>query len=206
MVPNKLLRRKFQPGRNLYNWLWRNSYSLNYNFLTPIAIGAIFLVMLGCHRGEVKDFWASRSSPIFYTSVLLPPKGSKWAPRRSSAEITQETELELKRKGYRKIGEIKVKKFGGYCYYDTKCVKKFVLSPTKRLLREAAKRGGDLVLLTNNNVLQKEQKRIFQNERPFQASEYNQTDYPSVNGSTSPGYLQIKVSSGTVWRKIFDDF
>jgi hypothetical protein len=111
--------------------------------LNSIAIGAIFFVMLGCYKSEVKDFFESRNSPIVYKSLIVPFKGTSWGPRKTPAEVTQETELELKKKGYIKIGEIEIKKVAGYCYYDNQCDNKFVSSPTKRLLSEAAKRGGD---------------------------------------------------------------
>ena len=194
--------RKFESGRNLNNGSWEDSRSLKYKFITLFTIGAVFLVISGCYKSEVKDFWASRNSPVLYKSLVVPFKGTSWAPRRASAKITQETELELKKKGYIKIGEIEIKKYSGVCYRNSQ----FGKSVTERLLGEAAKRGGDLVFLTKDNVLQKDQKMVLDNDMSVYARESEQSVYPSVSGSYPMGCTQFRVSSGTVWREMSDHF
>lgn len=79
-------------------------------------------------------------------------EGQKLSPRPNPAQVTQESEEDLIKKGFVRIGEISVEEVTG-TYWKSEKIPETVPSRdvTTPLLRQAAEHGGDLVVLKRDN-------------------------------------------------------
>jgi hypothetical protein len=89
-------------------------------------------------------------------------KKEKISSRPSPAKVTRESADALKGKGYVKIGEIFLKDEGKKCW-GSNCTASFTCPSeqvkkdlTKEILKKAASKGGDLVVLFKDNTMSKE--------------------------------------------------
>ncbi len=73
------------------------------------------------------------------------------APRERNATLTAETPEHLKSHGYIELGRLRVTYTTERCFGKNCDTKSHSEVPTERLLREAAKHGGDVVILSQDN-------------------------------------------------------
>ena len=165
-----------------------------------VIVVCSFFILTGCASGG-----GSKVVEIDYT----PETDEKLAARPEPAKVTKESAEALNKKGYIDSGQISVKHidkvcFGGKCTENTHSE-----DPTTALLKDAAKKGGDLVSLSSDNsaysdsaFTKGDECRSFGNTvRHFVVNNvsYSELVTQCIEWSTVQGEEFGTRSSGTVW-------
>ncbi|MFH0977454.1 MAG: hypothetical protein V1874_16870 [Spirochaetota bacterium] len=164
----------------------------------------------------------STTQTVRYTQLI----DKKFEPAAKDAEITKLPAEQLSAQGYVKIGEIYSEQVMKECYDSvfgsklTDCSEHtFPENPTQALQKEAAQKGGHVVLLSRDNDIS---DREATKESGVCERERTETQYVNRPVSTAQGYKDnyvyekriicdkfkqlngiqtVKISSGSVWRK-----
>lgn len=183
--------------------------------------GVVCLVLLASCASTPKEI-------IKYKSLT----DKKLEPVSRPAEITKLSESELKNQGYSAIGDISVEQVLKECYercyaaytcsrtFDSCSDNTFTESPSVVLVRQAAEKGGHVVLLREDNQAgtrsAKKQSAVCNRQRTETRSEYK-TVYTQQGSYSQPvertyttceeyqfanGEQTFRRSAGSVWRKL----
>ena len=181
------------------------------------AVLAVFIVFLAAAPGFAGRGDAAKERFVAAEAVI----GEKLAPRPAPARLSQESEDDLIKKGFVRIGEISLDEITGTFWGQEKPPQNFP-SPdlTAPLLRGAADHGGDLVVLSRSNALDSYQVtkkgKVLTWARQSRVEYYQQrtgTGDAGVQASRTVYYnapatwemitgMEFAVrSTGTVWRQ-----